>query len=501
MSILFEVANKSKISFQLDIPLDYTFEDVSGLVFEHFNLNKKDFPNSKEYNIKFIFKSKVCQNNNTLAECGVTPQSKISLFIPSKLLSVITGQSTTGSTQNTTSNNQNNNISNDTNNLPKENQTISINPNEEIKNQSNDTPKTNDKPEIKETKSQSNESSITDEIVNLNLSIPQLHKKTDDASMHQIVINLANPGYLHQLVGLDFNIVDAAYALVYKNNIDCCIDLITLGISANPEFRYHINEMISGRLTTTEAVYHDIELAKIEARYKGENEDVAAAAVMCEAAMTLRIEDDQAKLELKKKHDEISALHDSEIKSKIQDDYQNGKQIIHYSASQKRPFICDFKKVVEFSANQYQQSNPQAQLINPNMYNPQFVNPQASNPNMYNPHMMNQYAMYQQMYNQEVMKTKSYTDSIIEQFNDIFDRIPSMTPDNFVNPFAAVYDAVSQYCDEGALNLYKYGKGLNFDQLKFLYNAVKVKNIEINEAVQFLMISNGDIGAAESLTN
>lgn len=498
---------KPKISFQLEVTLERTFADVSELVFNHFNLNKSDFPNSKEYKIKFIFDKKVCQESQTLSSLGVTSQSNIFVYLPKALIPVISSQdenkppektinsnndSQTNQTEksnvidsntynnndhNTTTNNNHsntttNNDSNTTSTTNNDSNTSSTNDNS---NNTTSMPTNNNDTNINDFNN--NQNNIGQTFFNFTPTFTKSFQKTDDESMHPIIKRIVDQKILHELVDLGFDETDAAYSLALRKDIDCCVDILALGIPHDPEFRYHINQIASGKVSSTEAVLHDVEIAKIVANKKGENEQIAIATVLGEAAISDRIRDVYAKMELRKKYDEISNLYSTEIHNQIQYDMQHGKQIIFYIQEHRMPYAADFSRLCQFALHYTNQKNQMNYMDN------------------------SQYDPIYQMYDEEAQLRKACMENLQDQFNSIFDNIPSMSPNNFVNPFAAVYNEVVKYCDENSLSLYGYGKDLNFDQLKYCYKMVKIKHIDINEVVQYLMASNGDVFAAEALIN
>lgn len=87
------------------------------------------------------------------------------------------------------------------------------------------------------------------------------------------------------------------------------------------------------------------------------------------------------------------------------------------------------------------------------------------------------------------------------KFWEIFNSLPTMTPQNFINPFKATVNDFEMVISNSSQNdfFYSYGSQLNYDQLMFLYRMLKERNIEISISILYLSHANGNVKVAEIL--
>ena len=498
---------RPKSSFQLEVSQNSTISNLADLVLEHYNLNKDDFSNVKDHGIKFTHKTKICRSEQTLSECGIKAQSKVFLYIPKQIVSTIETSSkhsedpseTINSSQkqekglsviellanevNPTNNLNNNPINNQINNISD----IIINNTTENASNSNNSKQINDQKEL-----------------------------FDEEEIHSNIIGLVDQQALETLVSFGFNRLDSAYSLIYKRDIQYCIDLITKEISTDPEYRNIINKLVTGQAHSNDAVLQEIELSKIEAKKKGEDVDIAIATTIGEASVANRISDNSLKLQLKEKYDSVMKSHCDEINAKLVEDMQNGRQIIYYNPETKITRLVDFKLFFDYAANEEQKRRQQIEYYNMGNYqafpntmgyqqNP-MMNYQTNPMMTMNPQAVNyQLQMTNPQMNYTAVNNDIYQKNIaIHNFNQQFfaelSKISSMTEDNFRNPFEVFYISARELGDQNTIAVFNYGRSLGYNQLKFIHDCYR-KRIDVFEVVQFLQAADGDIEKAEQIIN
>lgn len=267
--IHFEIL-KPKLTFQLDVPSNYTFFQLSELVFIHFNIDKNTFPDEKDLRLAFIYKCISCRYERTIESYQVEPQAKIYISIPRPLSQTFSKATKTNPSVNSNLNNSNN----ITNNTAQQN------------------------------------SNIMDSNLNQQTS-------TDSISM---VLNYVNKTHLKQLMNYGYNEVDSAYALAYRNTIEASLDFLDTGLASDPQAREQINKLVSLTISnrTDEALRNKIEVAKMESKQRGEIPEVNIAATVAAYAMRPGIKNHDFLLKLKDAILKYKAKYPNEIAIKTQ---------------------------------------------------------------------------------------------------------------------------------------------------------------------------------------
>lgn len=441
-AINFEILKVNKI-IQFEIPLNSTFLQVSNLIFKNFNLDINDFPISKYSSLKFIYDSILCINCKTIESYGIQSQSTIKVFVPKKILPFFL-QGSMKQPQEISS------------------KPISQTPNTTIPIANNYHPNNNKPPTATD-----NSSSCTYSIPDISSIITSKElssTNSDNDGNHSIILRLANKRLLSQLMEAGYDKLDSAYAIVYRADFNCAIDLIQYGISSDPEFRFHVGEIASGRARDDDAVRHEIEMAKIEARKKGENENIAAAAVMTESNILNRFLDQKFINEVRLFYINVRLNHEREIAEKVEEDMKTKQIIVNYDGN---PQLVSLRKISEVAVNM------------------------NKHPTM----------MYSQANTAAQLELNRMND-INKRFSEIFVKFPSMTPENYVNPYRSLYNEYTAIVrDQNYLRMIEYGKNMNYDQLAFLYRMHVEKRASLNEVIQLLISFDGNMEEVENIIN
>lgn len=220
MNVHFEIL-KLKKHFQLEIPFNSTFSYVSELVFNHFGLNKNDYPSDKNSLLKFIFKQIYCRYERTIESYNINSQSNIYISVPNFLLPLFSKEEVIEVTR--------------TIEKPKDTSQLIIS--------------------------------------HLGISLPQFN---EDIAYSNILRSL-HPTLLQQLTDCGYDQKSAAYALIYHQDMDNAIELLSLKIPDDPEFRKYINLIYYKRVQYSELVQYDLMLSCVIAKYTKENAYVRAA--------------------------------------------------------------------------------------------------------------------------------------------------------------------------------------------------------------------------------
>lgn len=268
---------------------------------------------------------------------------------------------------------------------------------------------------------------------------------------HSIILKLANQSHLNQLASAGYDRLDAAYALVYKSNYNRALELIKRGISSDPEFRFHVDSIVSMTSLSDDLVRHEIEMVKIEARKMNEDEKFAVSALIAEVNCLKQIKDKALKDEAR----ETIQRYQFETHKKIEKDLSDDKQLFVFESDGLK--LMNVEEIMKFS------------MKNSNK------------------------------------KTLSLQEkiSIDQTFVSIFNNIPYMTPENFVNPFEALYDDLIQMNSfvEGYPKFVDFARKLNLEQMMYVYRTCYEKHIRLNDVIQYLMLVNGDIEEANKILN
>lgn len=95
---------------------------------------------------------------------------------------------------------------------------------------------------------------------------------------------------------------------------------------------------------------------------------------------------------------------------------------------------------------------------------------------------------------------KENLNDISEKFQNILMTLENATPDNYRNPFIETYNDYQAICPNAALlKLLDYGKTMNFDQLKFVYQKCAIEHKRLNHVVELMMVCQGDLDATQNL--
>ena len=373
--------------------------------------------------MKFIYNSVICTNFKSIKSYSIPPNSTIKVFVPKQILKYF------------------------------------LNPNLQLPPQRTSSDTNNTHPIItKPITTSPNNSDI--QINNIINSAP--NRKSEEITLndecYSIVLSLVDHLLLHQIKEAGFNEKDAAYALVYKTSYSSVIDLIKYGVSSDAEYRFHINEIVSGRARGDDSIRHEIEISKLEARKKGENEFVAAAVTMTECNLLNRIESATYREELKSFSYEYSARYQSEFTMKFKDDMESGKKFVIYVYDV--PQLLDWRETIQ-------------------MMNPEILRKLMS-----------------------IDYNVSNFRAVDREFNKIFERIPQMSDNDFVNPFNALYnDMIRASNKSDFIELMNFARNMNCEQLKMIYRVVKSGKCQINEAIRDLKLFDGDAFQAEQIIN
>lgn len=433
--ILFELLKTQK-SVQLDIPLDSLFVDVSKLIFKHFNLENlnNSFPS-----LKFIYNSIICINYRSIGSYGINSQSVVQVFVPKVLIDYFIDPSLINEPQKIFSEAKSKNKTP----LHYANE---VNPNTPFN--------------ILQ--------SSNDNVLRAHYSPPE-NLDIDNDAIYSTILSLIDQNLLNQATTAGYDLWDASYALIYKSNYNSAVELINLGISSDPSYRYHINEIISGRAQGDDALRHEIEIVKIEARKKNKNENVAVSCLATQASIINRFQSPVYRKELKKFSTEISSRYQEEFYQQFREDMTSGKQFVVFTHG--IPVTCNWKATI-------QRINPEILARIENIERQSVYTTIRSRGTSYN--QMN------------------------ETFNTIFHNLPQMSPDDFTNPFKMLYNDImklNEHTDQGYTNILNYAKDLDYKQLMMIYRAVMSGKCSMNEAVQYLMCCGGDVDQTEKILN
>ena len=403
----FEVL-KPKITFQLDVPSNYTFFQLSELIFIHFNIDKNTFPDGKDLKLSFIYKCISCRYEKTIESYQIDPQAKIYISIPKQLSQTFSK----AMKANVPVNSNSSYPKNMTNNAAQQNSNIM---------DSNQNPQTS----------------------------------TDSISM---VLNYVNKAHLKQLMSYGYNKIDSAYALAYRNTLGASLDFLYTGLASDPQAMEQINKLVSLTISnrTDEALRYKLEVAKMESNKRGEIPEVNMAATASVYAIKPGIKNQDLLLKIKDYAFKIKEKYPNETAIKAQ------------------------KLLAEEFSNQKKNQNPLQALFNMQGQNQ---------------------GQFQQMLQQNLMNTYNVQQTK-NKFWNIFNSLPSKTPQNYLNPFIETADEVLNVKHSPVDDFfYSYGKTLNYEQLMFLYRAFKERGIEIHTSMQYLNASNGNINDAQALLN
>lgn len=285
---------------------------------------------------------------------------------------------------------------------------------------------------------------IQEEIAN------QTKSKTKKSELNPFLLASVNQELVENLTSLEFPRIDAIYSLAYQDSVETAVDMITLGISSIPDYRYHIDQIYSSEslksaqvdINFDDIIRHDIELAKIIAKARDEDEEVKLALLATQYDSVYEIKDEKLSKELK------------ELIEKVQ---------------KEKP------GQIEALSSQYQSDGKSSIISLPQ----KFYEGLASNGS----------------------PTVTFQ-SVREDFNSLFAQIPAMTEDSFINPFTATYDNLIQlHPDQKTLKIYDYGKTLNYEQLKFIYQKFIVQHYDLNKVVDSLRYAGGDVNEAKGFLN
>lgn len=438
--IRFEVINPPK-SIELKVQLNDSFLDVAKQIFTQFGLNQKDFPSEKFPFIKFVYNSIICLKFKTLQSYGINYQSTVQVFIPKPLLPYFLNQSLKKPPLESNPNPSqkapllSNNFANNDNTINNSPNTTEITPND------------NDNKATQEKNNTNTESIDSNTLSSL---ITSSNLNSEDVN-HSIILKLANQSHLNQLASAGYDRLDAAYALVYKSNYNRALELIKRGISSDPEFRFHVDSIVSMTSLSDDLVRHEIEMVKIEARKMNEDEKFAVSALIAEVNCLKQIKDKALKDEAR----ETIQRYPIETHKKIEKDLSDDKQLFVFESDGLK--LMKVEEIMKFS------------MKNSNK------------------------------------KTLSLQEkiSIDQTFVSIFNNIPYMTPENFVNPFEALYDDLIQMNSfvEGYPKFVDFARKLNLEQMMYVYRTCYEKHIRLNDVIQYLMLVNGDIEEANKILN
>lgn len=276
-------------------------------------------------------------------------------------------------------------------------------------------------------------------------------------SNHSMILNYVNKNSLMQLKNYGYNEIDAAYALAYKGLVGPALDFLDTGLSSDPQVRNLIEQFVSLTISkqTDEALHYKLEVVKMESQKKGENIDINIAATIGLYAQN-------------------PGIKSPAFRAKIMAYISQAKQQYPYEIAAK------FNSLLQ----EYSDQNVGNNHVNPlQQQNQMFLQTQGQ---------QDQYQMIINNYN-KVQQTK-------EKFWNIFNSLPSMSPQNYKNPFIETLDEAmkSNHATTDDF-LYSYGKELNYEQLMFLYRMLTEKNVDLPISMQYLSASNGNIKDAEAL--
>lgn len=276
-------------------------------------------------------------------------------------------------------------------------------------------------------------------------------------SNHLMVLNYVDKNSLMQLKNYGYNEIDAAYALAYKGLIGPALDFLDTGLSSDPQVKKLIEQFVSLTISnqTDKALYYKLEVVKMESQKKGENVDINVAANIGLYSYS-------------------PGIKSPSFQSKIMAYITQVKQKYPYEVAEKTNILF----------HEYQVRSPSNSNVNPLEQQMQmFLQTQGQQGQLQN--IMNNYNGIQQAK---------------DKFWNIFNSLPSMSPQNYKNPFIETADEAMKLNHASTDDFfYSYGKKLNYDQLMFLYRMFKEKNIEISISMQYLSASNGNIQDAEAL--
>lgn len=294
-------------------------------------------------------------------------------------------------------------------------------------------------------------------------------KDEEDSLKNQIMVqNYANKDILNKLVEFGYNELDAAYAIAYKNVLEGAIEFLDLGVTSDLYIRRCIEKIVKAKLTqkTDDILRYSIEIIKVECAKRGENAEVSVAAAIGIFSMNIKIQDPNYLAELK------------EFTKKVEQKYPGqAPQLIQAQFSQMN-------------------ANPKYNQIYREFYC------QDQNSNQFNGQNMNlfYYGQNQGLNSYSYSQNQKATIEVKKKFWEIFDRLPTMNPQNFINPF----EETSKYIEMAKISfqkdfLYSYGEKLNYEQLMFLYRMKTERNIKISVSINYLSTANGNVKGAETL--
>ncbi|KAK8896902.1 hypothetical protein M9Y10_014828 [Tritrichomonas musculus] len=330
--IRFEVINPPK-SIELKVQLNDSFLDVAKQIFTQFGLNQKDFPSEKFPFIKFVYNSIICLKFKTLQSYGINYQSTVQVFIPKPLLPYFLNQSLKKPPLESNPNPSqkapllSNNFANNANTINNSPNTTEITPND------------NDNKATQEKNNTNTESIDSNTLSSL---ITSSNLNSEDVN-HSIILKLANQSHLNQLASAGYDRLDAAYALVYKSNYNRALELIKRGISSDPEFRFHVDSIVSMTSLSDDLVRHEIEMVKIEARKMNEDEKFAVSALIAEVNCLKQIKDKALKDEAR----ETIQRYQFETHKKIEKDLSDDKQLFVFESDGLK--LMNVEEIMKFS--------------------------------------------------------------------------------------------------------------------------------------------------------
>lgn len=399
-----------KRTIQLDVPLTSTLTEVSDLIFKILNIDLNDFPNKDKLIVKFIYKKKIFFGSKTLESMQFDSDLKVNVFFPKPILDELLsrGGPETEASSETQSNESTTTETTEKSEQKQEEKTddqeftkSETNPpfvsstqfdsstHQSVSNKTDQSnmspleyallnpPETNES-EVKSELSkppnfiqpfpqhvESEQKLTTYLMYSPQPILPFSSPEYDETIYHQLVLNCVHPTLIKSMTELNFDAIDSAYALCYKNSKENAVNLIINGIASDPKFRYHLN-MIIGNIYSSfdERLQHEIELAKFDAKMKNENEMVAIACAIKRHAASMPIEDPRFGQHLQFFVDEVDRMHPGQIHQKIIDDERELMELTHQNNNEAVSRYNEVNEEFQAILSSYPQMTPD-NFVNP----------------------------------------------------------------------------------------------------------------------------------------
>lgn len=514
--INFEIL-KLKKTLKLEIPLNSTFSEISTLILENLKIDPDSFHDGKKIQLKFIFDQKVCNGSKTVESLKIPPESKISVFLPKIIFDKILNE--TKSEQTTDSQ------------PPVKTEAIS---------DSKDSQKSNEKQNISSAEKeifQPPTNSIQPPTQTEIISDSKNSQKSAENEFIQFPINSIQPPNQTEIISdskdsqNSINEMQQPDLLGFQPSSNFQADQILMGqelllptniIQASP-FSDQLNTYIQPNLAEAdsnaastflqepilissppqayynEANYHTLVLNSVHPLLLKNLTDLNFDPIDSAYALCYKLSPEFA-IELI-----LSGVaSDPKFRYHINmfigggltnpdDKLQHEIELAKFDAKVKNE-----NEMVAIAAaiNRHMKNSP----IYDKLYEQKLVAYLSKVESMFPGKLAEKeredFEMLNYIQNQNV--EDSQLNEVNNEFLNILNGYPNMTPDNFVNPYVLLYDDFMELklADEPK-SIIEYGKTLNYEQIGFVYKLMKSNKVELNEVIQILKLYDGDIVSAE----